>query len=135
MPVLIDGLALSDAVARDGLPRVAIDDDGIQHVLYLNGGTLPLSMLASAWPSPLPTDPTPQQSEAAITARETERGNRQAAALLRRQRAGDLAESAVGVKVGALTPRQVEALLGVLLERAGALDDDGAVRAVEAWGA
>jgi hypothetical protein len=134
MPALINGKAIADAVALDGLPRVAIDDAGAQHVLYLPEGiAIPHSMLAADWPGALPTDPTPAESSAAIAAREAARGNRQAAALLRRQRTIDLAESAVGVKVGALTPRQVEALLGLLLLQAGALDDALEIRPLDEW--
>jgi hypothetical protein len=135
----------SAAVVTDGLPRVAryiehFDDAGVEsfgaevlHVLYLNGGTLPHSMLAADWPGPLPPDPTLTESAAAIAARETARGNRRAAALLRRQGMLALAESAVGVKVGQLTPRQVEALLGVVLLQADALDDGLLVRPLEEW--
>jgi hypothetical protein len=134
MPTLINGLAISDAVARDGLPRVAIDDTGAQHVLYLPEGiTIPHSKLASDWPGALPTEPTPTESEAAIAAHETARGDRHADALLRRQGARNLAESAVGVKVGQLTPRQVEALLGLLLLQSGALDDGLLVRPLDEW--
>lgn len=134
MPSLINGLAISDTVALDGLPRVAIDGDGAQHVLYLSeGATLPQSMLASEWAGALPTDPTPAESAAAIAARETERGNRQATALLKKQGMLALAQSAVGVKVGALTPRQVEALLGLLLLKAGGLGDGLEVLPLEGW--
>jgi hypothetical protein len=132
MMSLIRDRSIHTAVERDGLPRVAAYDDGIDRVLFLDGEIV-RSVEASAWIDALPTDPTPAESVAAIAAREAERGNRQAAALLRRQRAHDLAQSAVGVEVGALTPRQVEALLGLLLLRAGALDDDLLVRPLEEW--
>jgi hypothetical protein len=132
MMSLIRDRSIHTAVERDGLPRVAAYDDGIDRVLFLDGEIV-RSVEASAWIDVLPTDPTPAESAAAIAARETERGNRQAAALLRRQRARDLAASAVGVKVGALTPRQVEALLGLLLWKAGALDDGLLIRPLDEW--
>jgi hypothetical protein len=131
MPLLLTPNIHEDVV-RDGLPRVGAYDDGSQHVLYLDGEVV-RSMLATAWPSPLPTEPTPAESETAIAARETAREGRKAAALLRRQGMLALAESAVGVKVGALTPRQVEALLGVVLLNAGALDDELKIRPIEDW--
>lgn len=130
MPTLLD-YTIHQAVEKDSLPRVGEYDDGSRHVLYLDGAIVRSKTLAE-W-GDAPKAPTPAESAAAVAARETERGTRQANALLRRQRVHDLAASAVGVKIGALTPRQVEALLGVLLERAGALDDNGAVRPVEAW--
>lgn len=124
------------AVRADGLPRVvrSLDQDGVAvpQVAYLDEAAF-RTMLASEWPGALPTDPTPAQSEAAITARETERGNRHAAGLLKKQGVLALAQSAVGVKVGVLNPRQVEALLGVLLLKIGGLDDDLKVLPLEEW--
>lgn len=131
MPLLLTP-EIHDAVALDGLPRAASYDDGSRHVLYLDGDVV-RSMEASAWPGPLPTDPTPAESAAAIAAREAERGNKKAAAALKRQGMMTLAQSAVGVKIGALNTRQVEALLGLLLLNAGALDDGLLVKPVEEW--
>lgn len=134
MPLLLTP-ETHERVALDGLPRVAQYDDSSQHVLYLDGEVV-RSLTDVEWLAQrgaLPTDPTPAESAAAIAARETARGNRQAAALLRRQGMLALAESAVGVKVGQLTPRQVEALLGVVLLGFGALDDDLSVRPLDEW--
>jgi hypothetical protein len=132
MMSLIRDRSIHTAVERDGLPRVAAYDDGIDRVLFLDGDVV-RSVEASAWQGVLPIDPTPEQSTAAIAARETERGNRQAATALKKQRTIDLAESAVGVQVGTLSPRQVEALLGLLLWKAGALDDGLLIRPLDEW--
>lgn len=130
------------AVATDSLPRVAryiehFDDAGVEsfgaevlHVLYLaDDSGLPRSVLASEWQGDLPADPTPAESAAAIAARETRRDE----ARERRRWRIHLAESAVGIHVKDLTLPQRTALVELLLLRAGALDDDLAVRPLETW--
>jgi len=125
---------IADLVAADGLPRVVTADDGSQHVLYLANGVLPVrSVLASDWPPPLPADPTPEQSQAAIQARTTaaQQAEQDAAAL--RQRVLTVAQSAVGIAFDQLTAAQLRALFGVLLHKEGALDKDGKVRPLGEW--
>ena len=67
MPLLLDQ-DRHFAVAADGLPRVGRYDDDSRHVLYLDGDLVRSKTLAE-WAAPLPTDPTPEESAAAITAR------------------------------------------------------------------
>ena len=123
---------LADAVARDGLARQATDETGAIHVLYLDG-TRVRSMLAADWPPPLPTDPTPEQSAAAIAARAAaEQAERQSAIALR-NRVLTVANTAVGVQLDALTPAQVRALMACLLWKAGGLTHTGAVRPLGEW--
>lgn len=136
MPTLINGKAVADLVALDGLPRVAVADDASQHVLYLDGGALPLSMLASAWLAtrgPLPNDPTPAEIDAAILAREAARQAAVADAAALRQQVLTIAQSAVGIRVDQLTAGQVRALFAVLLHKEGALKADLTVRALSEW--
>lgn len=128
MPLLRDGQRLYDAVMADGLPRIADADDGSQHVLYLDGEIV-RSVEAKDWSGPLPADPTPAESAAAIQAREATR----VAARERRRARIRQAQSAVGVKVGDLNPAQLRALTEILLLRAGALDADLAVRPLAQW--
>lgn len=130
MPLLSQTIA--DAVARDGLPRQATADDGSGHVLYLDGTQL-RSMLASVWPPPLPTDPTPEQIASAIAARDAAEQQARADALALRQRIVTLAQSAVGQSIDTLTAAQVRALVACLLYKAGAIDKAGVVQPLGAW--
>jgi len=130
-------------VERDHLPRVARYraeyDDGsqgeTQHVLYW-GGQIVQSMLAADWLAQrgaLPTDPTQQESDAGVVAlAQAEQQARQDTAQLRQQ-VLNLANSAVGVAVNALTAAQVRALVALLLLKAGALNTDGTVRPLTDW--
>lgn len=132
MPSLIDGKKIADLVALDGLPRVVLDDEGTQHVLYLpDGAPLPHSMLASDWPPPLPTEPTPEESAAAIQAREAKQKEAHDKAALKRQRMIDLAESAVGEGIDRLSAKQLGAILALLHPEI--VDDALAVRPLEEW--
>lgn len=131
MPLLPQSTA--DLVALDGLPRQATADDGSTHVLFLNTSGIVQSMLASAWPPPLPNDPTPQQSTAAralIVAAQAQTVS-DAAAL--RARVLTLAQSAVGVQIDALTAAQIRALVALLLYKQGAIDKTGAIVALANW--
>lgn len=121
------------AVERDGLPRVAEYDDGIQRVIFLNDRGAIQSTEVANWIGPLPPDPTPQEISAAIAAREAARqaAIQDAAAL--RQQIQTLAGSAVGVRVDLLTAPQVRALVAILLWQAGALDRTGTVQPLAQW--
>ena len=130
MPILPQSVA--DAVAADGLPRVAVDDGGVSHVLYWDA-TIVRSMLASAWPPPLPTPPTPQEITAALAARETARQAAIADAAALRAQIVTIAQSAVGVRVDLLTAVQVRALMACVLWKQGALDKLGQVRPLADW--
>lgn len=123
---------VADAVAQDGLARQATDETGAAHVLYLEAGRV-RSMLARDWPPPLPSDPTPAESQAAIRARATQAAQDRADAQTLRQRVVSTAQSAVGVSLDALTPAQVRALLAVLLHKAGGVTSAGAVRPLGEW--
>lgn len=133
------------AVAADGLARVAryieiFTDNGqettgaeVQHVLYLTGDIVQ-SMSTAAWLAtrgPLPLDPTPQQSSAAIGARDATDAAQAArrAARQARVRSG----LAVGVDAGALTNPQLLILVKAMADRLGAFDDDGLLLPVEQW--
>lgn len=131
------------AVVRDGLPRVAryltAYDDGTtgetQHVLYWEAPHL-RSMEAAAWLAqrgPLPADPTPEESAAAIAALQQATATDAADAAALRQRVLGLANSAVGIQIDALTAGQVRALMALLLWRAGALDKTGAIKPLVGW--
>lgn len=131
------------AVLRDGLPRVAryltTYTDGsqaeTQHVLYREGDVL-RSMEAAAWLAtrgPLPTDPTQQEIDAAIAAQDAARVQALADAAQLRQQIITLAQSAVGVRVDALTAAQVRALFAIVLWQEGALDKNGVVRPLADW--
>jgi hypothetical protein len=105
------------------------------HVLYLDGDTV-RSLVAADWIAtrgPLPTDPTPDESAAAIKAREAQQQQDAADAQALRQKVLTLAQSAVGVPVDQLTAVQVRALIAVLLHKAGALDKTGAIKALDSW--
>lgn len=125
---------IADRVATDGLPRQATADDGSRHVLYLEGGVLPVrSMAASDWPLPLPTDPTQAQIDAAILARQQAAQQAQADAAQFRQQILTLAQSTVGVRVDQLTAVQVRALFAVILRQEGALTPDLTIRPLAQW--
>ncbi len=130
MPLLSQTIA--DAVARDGLPRVATADDGSAHVLFLEAGFV-RSVLASDWPPPLPLDPTPEEIAAAITARAAAEQQATADALALRTRVRTLAQSAVGIQIDALSGPQVRALIAILIHKQGAIDASGAIRPLNDW--
>jgi hypothetical protein len=132
MPLLLNAPALIAAVTDDTLPRVALADDGSQHVLFLDGSTV-RSMLASDWPPPLPTDPTPSERAAGRAARLAAENARAADAAALRQKVMTVALSAVGQSIDTLTAQQVRALIAVLLYKAGALDAAGVVQPLAAW--
>lgn len=130
MPLLAQSMA--DLVARDGLPRVVTADDGSVHVLYLDGAAV-RSMLASDWPPPLPSGPTPEQSNAAIVAQEAARQQAEKDAAALRTRVLTVAQTAVGTPIDQLTAAQVRALVACLLYRVGALDKSGVVQPLGGW--
>lgn len=130
MPLLPQ--ALAEAVQTDGLARVVSGDDGSCHVLFLDGRQV-RSMLCSDWTGPLPTDPTPAQSAAAVAARAAQAQQDVTDAAALRQRVITLAQSAVGIQIDQLTAVQVRALIAVLLHKAGAIDKSGAIRALDTW--
>ena len=133
-----------EAVARDGLPRVAryltTYADGsqgeTQHVLYRPNG-LVQSMPAADWLAqrgPLPTDPTQAQIDAAIAAQQQATQQAQSDAAQLRQQVVTLAQSTVGLRIDAtFTAAQLKALLALLLWQAGALNSDGTVRPLTDW--
>lgn len=124
--------AIADLITLDGLPRVASADDGTSHVLYLDGETV-RSMLVKDWPPPLPSDPTPAQSAAAIAAREAARRQFDLDRATRRQKLLSDAQSAVGTAVDQLTAVQLRALVGVLLWMEGGVDTSGRVKPIGEW--
>jgi hypothetical protein len=130
MPLLPQTLA--DAVARDGLPRVATADDDSVHVLFLDAGVV-RSMPAIAWPPPLPSDPTPAEIAAAIAAREAQEQQARADAAALRSRVRTLAQSAVGLSIDVLTAGQIKTLVILLLHKEAAIDKAGIVRPLDEW--
>lgn len=132
MALLINGQAISDAVALDGLPRVATDTDDVQHVLYLDGATV-RSMLSADWPPPLPTTPTAQQIADAITARQAAAAAELAAIAALRVQIVNLAQSAVGVRIDLLTAGQRNAIIACLAWKSGAIANDMTVRPLGEW--
>jgi hypothetical protein len=130
MPTLLDP-EKHFAVEFDHLPRVADYDDGSQHVLYWD--ELVRSMAAEDWPGPLPADPTPEESAAARQQIKQDEAQAEADADALRQRILNTAQSAVGVAYDQLTAAQLRALFGILLAKAGALDKNGVVRALNEW--
>jgi hypothetical protein len=133
MPTLIDGLAISDAVYRDGLPRRAEDDEGNTHILYLNDDNLVQSKLLSEWTDPVPSNPTQQQIDDAIELMKQNNKDKQDKLLLARMRALSLASSSVGIRVDDLNTPQLKALIGLLLWKEGAIDSDGIVLPLDKW--
>jgi hypothetical protein len=130
MPLLSQTLA--DAVERDGLPRVVTADDQTVHVLYLDGEQV-RSMLASAWPPPLPSDPTPAEIAAATLAKDAQAAQNKADVIALRQAVISTAQSTVGLSIDALNNLQVRSLLACLLHKADALDKDLKVRPLGKW--
>ena len=130
MPLLDQTIA--EAVARDGLPRVVTADDASVHVLYLERNQV-RSILATDWPPPLPTDPTPAQIAAAIAARAAQVQQDATDAAQLRAQVVTIAQSAVGVVVTNLDGAQVRALLIVLLRKNDALDKALRVRPLNEW--
>jgi hypothetical protein len=131
---------VADLVRSDGLPRLvdAVEWDdttptgaAVPTVVYLDGAVR--SMPASAWPAPLPTDPTPAEIQAALAARQAAAQQAQSDALALRQRIVALAQSAVGVSIDALTAGQRNALIACMLYKAGGIDKDGVVRPLGQW--
>src|SRR6185503_7259883 len=116
----------SAAVERDHLPRVARYqteyDDGTsgetQHVLYW-GGAFVQSMITADWLAqrgPLPVDPTPAESNAAVQALAQAAQQAQTDAAQLRQQVLALAQSTVGMRVdAAFTTAQLRSLLAILL--------------------
>lgn len=130
MPLLPQ--AIADLVALDGLPRVAIADNASVHVLFLENGFI-RSMLASDWPPPLPSDPTPADVANAIAARAAAKQQSAVDAATLRTRVLTPAQSSVGVQVDALTAAQIRALVALLLYKQGAIDKSGAVLPLAGW--
>jgi hypothetical protein len=125
-------------VERDGLPRVVRSRDELgnpsQHVMYYDG--VARSMLAADWivlHGAPPPDPTPEESAAGVAAIAQAASQATADAAQLRQQVLNLANSAVGVVVNALTAAQVRALVALLLLKAGALNTDGTVRPLTDW--
>lgn len=126
--------SVADLVSRDHLPRQATADDAIQHVLYWD--SIVRSMEASAWLAtrgPLPTDPTQQESDAAVLALQQAAQQAQADAAQLRQQVVTIAQSAVGVRVDLLTAPQVRALFAAVLWQEGALKPDLTIRPLADW--
>lgn len=82
---------------------------------------------------PPETEPTDQQISDALAEIPARQAAQQQAAAALRQQVRTLAQSAVGVRVDALSGAQVRALLVILLHKEGALNDDGTVRALGQW--
>lgn len=123
--------SIADLVTRDHLPRQATADDLSLHVFYW-GGTITQSMEAADWLAqrgPLPTDPTPEESAAAILALQQAAQQAQADAAQLRQQVLALAQSTVGMRVdAAFTTAQLRSLLAILLYKDGALNNDLTIR-------
>jgi hypothetical protein len=122
----------------DGLPRVVRyrDETGAEslHVAYLPAGSDVLqTMLATNWPPPLPTDPTPAESAVAILARQQAQTQAAADAAQLRQQVLATLQSAVGVRFTDLTNAQLRAIVEALAWQAGALKPDTTVRSPADW--
>jgi len=128
--------AIADFVTRDHLPRQATADDGSPHVLYW-GGAFVQSMESAAWLAqrgPLPADPTPAESDAAVTAIAQAVQQAQTDADTLRQQVRALAQSTIGMRIDAVfTTAQLRSLLAVLLWKAGALSNDLTIRPLADW--
>jgi hypothetical protein len=124
---------IADLVALDGLPRQAIDETGAVHVLFLDGAVR--SVEAGAWPPPLPTEPTPEQSAAAIQARAaTEEAERQAIQALRQQVLTILDPLTGQLASAPLTLAQAQAFIKALIyERGGINPATGRYRDPRDW--
>ena len=135
MTVLLD-YTIYEAVAADGLSRVADYDDGSRHVLFLGAAGKVQSLATADWIAtrgPLPHDPTPEESQAAIAQRETARQQASTDAAALRQQILTLAQSAVGVRLIDLTAGQRNALIAILLWKEGAIDAALVVRPLSVW--
>lgn len=86
----------------------------------------------SAWNLPEP-QPTPEQVTAAIVAYDAAQATAQTEANALRTRVVNLAQTAVGVQIDALTAGQVRALVAILLWKAGAIDSAGAIKPLGQW--
>jgi len=130
MPVLPQ--AIADAVLLDGLPRVAVDNEGTPQVLYLDGA-LVRSMLAASWPPPLPAPPTARQSATAIAARQAAAQQALLDEAALDARVKNLAAGCVGMSVDDLLAGHVKTLVILWLHRMKALDKDGKIKQLSDW--
>lgn len=132
-----------EAVERDHLPRVAryahVQDGQIvgevRHVLYWD--RLVRSLSEADWLAqrgPLPADPTPQQSAAAVAALEqTAQQDAQDAAVLR-QAIRTRLDALAGKRVDDLLVADLKTLLLYLVWREGGIDKDLKVKPIGEWG-
>lgn len=105
--------AIADLVAADGLARQATADDGSVHMLFWDGAKVRSVPLAD-WPAEqarLSTQATTQAKRAHL-----------------QQQIRVAAQAHIGKRPQQLTLLEVRDLLAVLLERAGLIDDDGAIQ-------
>lgn len=123
---------IADAVALDGLPRLATADDTTQHVLYLVGDVVH-SMLAADWPPPLPSDPTDQERAAAIVARTQAPQQARADAAALRSAIVTVANTAVGLRIDQLNATQVRALFAIIVWESGGIANNLTVRPLGEW--
>jgi hypothetical protein len=86
----------------------------------------------AAWHLETP-QPTEEQLAVAITAYDAAREAAQTEASALRTRVVNLAQSAVGVQIDLLTAAQRNALLAVLLWKAGGIRPDGSVAPLNDW--
>jgi hypothetical protein len=112
MPFLPEGLALSELVETDGVPREATADDGSQHMLFRDGHLIRSCLLAD-WPA----------EQAALAAKEAQRTKRAATQATLRAALTPIA----GKKPQQWSVAELRDLVAVLLDQAGMLDADGAV--------
>lgn len=135
--VLINGLAIQEAVTRDGLPRVVAANDGTQDVMYLaSGARIAQSMGADQWLAQhgaLPVDPTPEEIAAAIQARDQAAAAAASDAAQLRQQVLATLQSAVGVRFTDLNNVQLRAIVEGLAWKAGALSPDTTIRPLAEW--
>jgi hypothetical protein len=124
MAVIINGLAIQEAVTRDGLPRLAVDGDGKQYVMYrAPGAHIAQSMPVEEWAGPLPTDPTEAEIAAALAVRDAERATRADLA----QRLQTAARAHAGKRADQLTLPELRDLFALWLLAQGMLDGEGKV--------
>ena len=124
-----------DTVRIDGLPRLVNDERaaGVQHVLYLEGSKV-RSMLATDWPPPLPSDPTPQEIAAAIAARRAAEQQERANITAIRARIIAIMQPIVGQSIDTpLTAAQMQAMLRLLARQAGGIRPDGTWAPLSEW--
>jgi hypothetical protein len=131
---------VADLVRSDGLPRLvdAVEWDdttptgaAVPTVVYLDGAVR--SMPASAWPPPLPTEPTPAEIAAAIAARQAAAQQVQSDALALRQRIRGHARTLTGAQIDDLTLPQIREAVKVLLHKYGAVAIDGTIKPDGEW--